>query len=49
MAQCDTGNKKPSYMWYHEDRNSMSTAWTGRNWKGFATGHAGISSKVMII
>ena len=41
-SQCDTGDSVPSYQWFHEERTGGATMWPGRNWKGYATGHAGL-------
>jgi len=40
-AQCDT-DVEPSYLWFDKERNKGATMWPGRNWKGYATGHAGL-------
>ena len=38
---CDT-DIEPSYLWFDKERNKGGTMWPGRNWKGYATGHAGL-------
>ena len=41
-SQCDTGENKPSYLWYDKERMKGATMWQGRNWHGHANGHAGL-------
>jgi hypothetical protein len=40
-SQCDT-DVEPSYLWFDNERNKGASKWPGRNWKGYATGHAGL-------